>query len=444
MQGKKRVSIRKKITRESFLAVTLVLLISFACYYYIFHIEFTERFRLRLTSFAHTAAMQINSKEHEMLKTPADEGSREYKHIKEILQAYKKANSDVKFIYTMRKTDKKDVWEFVVDAAEGSHMSHIGDLYDVSNRPEMKKAFAGPIADKNFESDQWGTFLSGYAPIYNESGQVVAIVGVDIEAITLIKQEQQIFIVTVMFFVLSTTIILLVVSRIAKRYTYPINQIMEGIRQVTAGNLNYRVKIQTDDEFEDIGNALNHTADVLIDYQKILEKDLKAAKEQQQKIFKVYRDVIYAITQSRFILMDFKEITPIVRGGELANKIKLIQPEDVHNARVLVEQFLTDRNISQRQIMHIMLCVSEAATNVIKHAKNGSMQIRILKDKIRIIVCDRGSGMDFDKLPNMLFLKGFSTKISMGSGFSIIYKFTNKIYLSTTKHGTFLAMDFND
>jgi len=50
--------------------------------------------------------------------------------------------------------------------------------------------------------------------------------------------------------------------------------------------------------------------------------------------------------------------------------------------------------------------------------------------------------MDFNKLPHMIFLKGFSTKISLGIGFSIIYKFADKIYLSTSKHGTLIAMDF--
>jgi len=79
----------------------------------------------------------------------------------------------------MRKTDKQDIWQFVVDAEQDPQkVSHIGDEYDVSKYPEMRIAFRGPIADREPAEDKWGIWLSGYAPVRNASGRAEAIVGV--------------------------------------------------------------------------------------------------------------------------------------------------------------------------------------------------------------------------------------------------------------------------
>jgi hypothetical protein len=45
---------------------------------------------------------------------------------------------------------------------------------------------------------------------------------------------------------------------------------------------------------------------------------------------------------------------------------------------------------------------------------------KIGNNSTRFIFKDHGPGMDFDKLPSMLFYKGFSTQISLGCGFSLI------------------------
>lgn len=90
----------------------------------------------------------------------------------------------------------------------------------------------------------------------------------------------------------------------------------------------------------------------------------------------------------------------------------------------------------------MILCVSEAATNIIKHAGEGTIQSRTDKNTVRVIFSDNGPGMDYDKLPDMIFVNGFSTQDSLGYGFSIINKFADKINLATSKNGTVLALDF--
>lgn len=270
------------------------------------------------------------------------------------------------------------------------------------------------------------TFSFNYYIVYNLIGEKFQVLWGDI-----------FFLICIIFSSIYIT------NKSINHFLNPINQIIQGVKEIQEGNVKYRLEIKTNDEIEEIADVINNTADVMIEYQNTLKENLELAKEQSSKIFKVYRDVIYAVTQGKFNLLDFDEIQSIADEGKLCYEMKLEKPIEVEEARLLVAQFIKEDNFTSVNKMHIMLCVSEAATNVIKHAKCGKMQIRKFRGKMRIIFKDNGSGMDFERLPKMIFLKGFSTELSMGYGFSIINKFSSQIYLATSCNGTIIALDFN-
>lgn len=443
----RKESLKRKILINAHLTVVVVLVLTFSSYFYVFHSQFKQNIKQRLLSLAQTAALLINSDEHDRLKTTADEKSTEYMQIKKILQDFKKANPDIKYIYTMRKTGKPDVWAFVVDAepADSEDLSHIGDTYDVKLESyEMKKAFDGPIADEDFGTDKWGAVLSGYAPIRDKAGKATAIVGMDISVDSLIQQERLMFAGAIIVFIISMGLITYNTRKTTNYFLVPLKSIMEGVEQLRDGNLDHRIELETKDELADIADMLNNTAEIVRDYLAIMEEDLEHAKDQKDKLFFIYRDVIYSVTQGKFNLVDLDEALPVTQEGILHGEVKLETPEDIATARQFVTDCLKEKSFPQKSIMHTTLCISEAATNVIKHAKEGKVQIKMIDDAVRVVVLDKGPGMEYGKLPNMIFLEGFSTKISMGYGFSIIYKFADKIHLFTSKEGTILVLDFNN
>ena len=174
-----------------------------------------------------------------------------------------------------------------------------------------------------------------------------------------------------------------------------------------------------------------------------VQQDLEENKEQSEKLFKAYKDVIFAATQGKINLLNYRDSISIASEGILCMNFLLEQPEHVTLARQRIIDMLTQKKNLLHRLDKIELCVSEAATNVIKHAKHGEIQVRALGDMIRIIVWDRGPGMDYDRLPYMLLLKGYSTKNSLGLGFSLISKYADRVQLSTSKFGTFLFIEFN-
>lgn len=106
----------------------------------------------------------------------------EYKLLKKKLQTLSKANPDVEFIYLMTKRDGKIF--FVADSEEeGSpDESPAGQEYTEA-APSVYDAFSSQTPTlTGTETDRWGTSVTAFAPLYDEEGKLVWVVGMDMSA----------------------------------------------------------------------------------------------------------------------------------------------------------------------------------------------------------------------------------------------------------------------
>lgn len=165
------------------LAVLISALVTLAAYLN-FSFKAREDLRNRLRDIVSVAALQLNSDLHSTLINPRQEGSLAYMQIKQTLQNIGHQLPDVRFVYTWRKNPAGQI-VFVVDAeTDPNQMSHLGDVYASGDPAVLKKLLTLNHADTddNFNTDQWGTWLSGYAPFYRSDGKMEGILGIDIKA----------------------------------------------------------------------------------------------------------------------------------------------------------------------------------------------------------------------------------------------------------------------
>lgn len=145
-----------------------------------------EAVRNELKSVSSAVASEIDGDVFASIR-PGDETTPEFESVRDTLHRIEKANPDLRYVYTMRRVDGGV--EFVVDADYGYDPSAamIGQIYPAIN-PDMIRGFEGASADTAFTTDQWGTVLSGYFPIQDRSGNVVGLVGVDIDRVKVIER----------------------------------------------------------------------------------------------------------------------------------------------------------------------------------------------------------------------------------------------------------------
>jgi two-component system, sensor histidine kinase len=153
------------------------------------HADEVMRNSLRRTALA--CALTIDPAVHSSLTEAAQEGSPPYLEQCKRLQQVKDAMEGpekFKFVYTCVLRGK-EVY-FVLDPtpagdSDGDGVddkAHLMQLYPEASSELINTLTRGEVSVmKEPESDQWGTFLSGFAPITDATGKVIAIAGVDMD-----------------------------------------------------------------------------------------------------------------------------------------------------------------------------------------------------------------------------------------------------------------------
>lgn len=127
-------------------------------------------------------AKQISGDEHALIQKPGDENSAVYTRIFQQLNEIRKVNADIKNVYTIRRTDDGGAI-FIVDSdPQAQERAQIGHKVLLIT-PSIRKAFSEPgsiqVEDRYF-TDEWGSFVSGFAPIFTADGKFEALLGMDV------------------------------------------------------------------------------------------------------------------------------------------------------------------------------------------------------------------------------------------------------------------------
>ncbi|TFE03964.1 ATP-binding protein [Jeotgalibacillus salarius] len=163
----------------------------------------------------------------------------------------------------------------------------------------------------------------------------------------------------------------------------------------------------------------------------------------KEDIWWVYRDVIAAATQNKLTLIQPHEVD-FFKQGKLICEGRIEERSDISKARNTVRKCFEERGFSKSAIMSFLLVLSEAMTNVFKHAEHGKVTI-IENDQgsIHFIVEDTGSGIPLENLPKATLLTGYSTQKSMGQGFTVMLKIASSVHLHTSEDGSALVITFD-
>jgi anti-sigma regulatory factor (Ser/Thr protein kinase) len=167
-------------------------------------------------------------------------------------------------------------------------------------------------------------------------------------------------------------------------------------------------------------------------------------KEEEVTKWTVYRDVIFAATQGKFLLITEREVSQYKVGTLLCEGI-INERSDIPIRRNQVKEALEHKVTNKAKLMSLLLVLSEAITNTIKHAEEGAMTVLEDKEKneIRFIIEDKGPGFPLKDLPKTTLLAGYSTKRSMGQGFTLMMKMTKQVALHTSPMGATIILLFN-
>jgi len=254
-RSKRRISISMKIMLSSVLLSAITCVIMGIAVYSRESSSLLEDTRYRVETMAKSLANGIDGGIHKDLyeKQIASDKYMEYSYY---LEDFVDEDS-FQYFYTVVKNGEND-YKFFLTSDPPSADEFIGTECNATEK--MKEAFEGKVTSEDaVVTDQWGSYISGYAPLYNDNNEVTAVVCVDYKA-TSLENQKHLLIKTIGLITLINWVIGWGLSYLFSRnLTKPILNFKEHIDTITNsdGDLTSQISVHTNDELEDMANSIN-------------------------------------------------------------------------------------------------------------------------------------------------------------------------------------------
>ena len=242
-----------------------------------------EELRNRLVSITTIAALQQDG--DTLLKVSARDDEY-YRQINEQNLKIRLADPDLIYVYTMRRNDQGIY--FIVDANQPGDegIADFGQPYEEPG-PTLEENFDTinqTIIEPDFYTDEFGTFLSAYAPIYTSTGERAGVLGVDIAANNAVDKERQFLIRSLVVFLMSLPVIALLGYFLGRQLTVPLTELTRTVLKITEGNLNERaIESSSSREAALLAASFNSMAQKLGDLVDNLETQVAERTEKLEK-----------------------------------------------------------------------------------------------------------------------------------------------------------------
>jgi len=198
----------------------------------------------RLRNIAAVAALQQNGDEFAQIDSPDHPL---YEKFRQQNLKIRQSDPEIGYVFTLRK-DENGVY-FVVDAGEPGevNIAPYGESYAqpseflLENFDTMTQAISNP----EIVTDEYGSFLDAYAPIFDSKGQRVGVLGIDMDANEVTQKENRFVLISMVTFILTSLAAALTGWLLGNNLSRPITELTKNANRIAAGDLNQRVAVNT-------------------------------------------------------------------------------------------------------------------------------------------------------------------------------------------------------
>ena len=221
-----------------------------------------QKFKIELKDTAKNCIIDLaKSIDGNKLEKVIKDKSKENTEYKDIMNSMSlaKSKSNARNFYTLLKIQGEEA-KFLVDVSVDS--SEFLDDYTID--AEMQETFNDKVVVANESiTDEYGTFISAYAPIKNSQGDIIAIAGVDVDS-SMFESIRSTLLKTIIFTVVTLSILSFIMVYVySNKISKNIIKIQCVLGKMSDGDLTENININSKDEIEDIAHSINKVQNFL-------------------------------------------------------------------------------------------------------------------------------------------------------------------------------------
>jgi diguanylate cyclase (GGDEF)-like protein/PAS domain S-box-containing protein len=295
--GKDKITGNMKLSTRLILVNSLLILIvsgvlTFGLYW---QIRLTQRHAIqeRLLDILSFSAPLVDGDFHNLIRSPEDETGSFYHVVSVRLKSILDTSVAIEHIYTLRQLDDGRL-VYIVDVGEPNGAA-IGQEY-LRTSALLKNglaAISGPVVEDDIHTDSSGTFLSGYVPIYDQFRYLNGVLGIDLNAESIIATEKLARNTAILSFLATVPFTVFLGAWFARRLTAPVTDLVAGSKRVANGQFDEPVPVHSRDELGVLAKTFNQMTAQLHQTLQGLEEEI-SKRSRSQKL----QDIIYQISQA--------------------------------------------------------------------------------------------------------------------------------------------------
>ena len=233
-----------------------------------------KELRSKVKNIVATTAVTLDIDSLKQVLSHPDESSDAYKRLQKQLSAIRNANRRddiyVKYIYTlMPSQDDKSKFIYLVDSENGSGFPNLGDVANEATTSRLNANLNYVYSPKQLIENEMGSWLIGYAPIYDTKGKYLATLGVSIDADDVIELIKSLINCGIISFLSALLLAILAAFFLARRATVSLLALHQGVKAIDKGILDQRIRIKSQDEFAELASEINTMAQGLQERQRL-------------------------------------------------------------------------------------------------------------------------------------------------------------------------------
>ncbi len=254
-----------KYRTKLYLSFFLVALLSTCLGIWLFYREGRDQYfnvmRSKVLSIAATSAAMLDGQNLGPLRNTKDTNDPLYqklvRELRNIRNANRREDVDVHFVYAVSPSPTNpEQLVFIGDADENPEP--LGEVYVYDDAYDILSNEDFPFASRKFISDQWGLWLSGFAPVFDSQGTYSASVGVDINAHIILSRLNKLMSFGEFALLASMALAGILAFILARFSSKSLNQILKGVEEIERGDFDVRIPMQTHDEYANLASAIEH------------------------------------------------------------------------------------------------------------------------------------------------------------------------------------------
>ncbi|MEM8728073.1 MAG: adenylate/guanylate cyclase domain-containing protein [Chlamydiota bacterium] len=193
-------------------------------------------------------------------ETDSAEFERLSDELQEIGNLNRRSDIYVESVYLIKKYDDSNRYYFLLDIQPESREGRVryGLPYPskVAVPSDVRKAFVTP----RIYSDERGTWLSGYAPIYDHEGNTIALLGVDVRTEEVYLELEKLFLYILVAFAVSIVVAIIFAHCLSKIVSSSLGILCDMVKGIGKGNFSKLSHLDTRDEFNELSLAIHKMA----------------------------------------------------------------------------------------------------------------------------------------------------------------------------------------